>query len=240
MSDNPQDYTGQQVVDQALSRLGGYANAVDPVDMLGFINEGKNELWSYLKGLRQDYFGKYSQNSDDAKGDYFGDLSISVREYPLPNEAREIKAIEITTPGFEQVIFSFKDMSHPMFREARLSANASGAGSGAQVDEYLYDQIGTNLVLAQYPSQAMSARVWYIAAIPDLELDEAAVTFLFPFFQKLANFGAKRATLGLRDSVGFQNWAEEWKKDLQSVMAGAATRNIAEPVFAQEFLPDEL
>ena len=235
---NIQNFTGQELVDGALARLGGYANAVNPVTMLEYINEGKNELWVYLKGVRQDYFGKYSQSSTVTADDYFGVLSTSTREYELPPDCRELKSIEVLTSAYEGVEFAHRDMSSAEFKSARLSASESGPSSGA-VDKFIFDQVGTKLVLAQYPDVAYNLRLWYIAAIPNIELGENAIQFLFPFLEKLKNYGAKRATQGVRDFNGFQAWREEWTKDLQAIVAGAATRDISEPRFVENFMDED-
>lgn len=237
-----QNLTGQELVNGALSRLGGYANAIPPEDMLDFINEGKNELWSYLKGLRADYFGAFSQSTTSTDDDYFPNLTPSTREYELPLACREVKTIEVLTPGYETVQFEHADMSSPQFKDARTEANASGSGAGGTGGPvvYYWDVFGTKFVLAQYPETTMAVKLGYIEAIPDIELGEAASKFLFPFLGKLKNFGAKRATLGLRDMGLFEAWKSEWKNDLQVVLAGASERQIADAQFAEEFLADEV
>lgn len=237
-----QDYTGGELVDGALARLGGYANAIDPVDMLEFINEGKNELWGYLKGVRADYFGRFSQRVTATDDDYFPDLVPGTREYELPPACREVKTIEVTTPGYETVQFEHADMSSPQFKDARQEANAAGSSSGGTGGPvvYYWDVFGTQFVMAQYPETTMAVKLGFIEAIPDIELSEQVAKILFPFLSKLKTYGAKRASLGLRDMSLFEAWRQQWKEDLQSTLTAAATRQIADSQFAEEFLPDEV
>lgn len=235
-----QDYTGQQLVDGALNRLGGLSNAIDPNDMLDFINEGKNELWSYLKGVREDYFGKSSQSADSSLDTYFANLTSTTREYNLPRSCREIKALECTTSGYESLMFRHRDMSDPEYQSARLASNENVSGSSNDQSSVIYwDIFGEQIVFAGYPPTTLAVTLRYIAAIADIELDEQVTSFLFPYFGRLKTYGAMRATLGARDFQAFENWREQWRSSLLSTVAAASSRQIADAKFAEGFMEDQ-
>src|SRR5712664_582190 len=104
---NPQ-VTGQDLLDAMRIQLGGLSNAFDTDKQLYFINEGKNEVWAVIRSLDLDYFADASQDTDTTKDDFFVDLSTTVREYSLPKNCREVRAIECTTAGFTDRIFEFR------------------------------------------------------------------------------------------------------------------------------------
>jgi hypothetical protein len=234
-----QNYTGQQLVDGALARLGGLSNAVDPADMLDFINEGKNELWAYLKGVRQDYFGRSSQSATSTNDDYFPALSTAVREYDLPKECREIKAIECTTDGYEGMKFAHRDMSSPEWQDSRTASNENSGSADDYTHTIYWDIFGEQLVFASYPPAALAITLRYIRALPDIELNEPIESFLFPYFGKLKTYGAMRGTLGVRDFQGFQEWREQWRQSLLSAVSGASSRQIVEARYAEGFMEGE-
>lgn len=229
-------YVGSDLVALTSEHLSGYANAVDPEDILSAVNEGKDEVWAILKNLEDDYFVISSQTSDSSLDTYFAALNTSTREYALPNDFKEIRFIECTTVGYEGLKFTFRKLSDPGFQSARKAATADGVSS-APSSEYLYTIVGAGtLMLANYPEIALTLKLWYVHGLNDLETDTPVVEIISPYVKKIADFAAKKLMIGLQDPEQFAAWKQEWSASVMTITTSASPRNQADPEFAQDFL----
>lgn len=225
----------------AQAMLGGYANSIQDDVMFQFLNEGKNEIWMVLKELKQDYFAAFTQNTDPTMGNYFAPLNPNTRDYvdALPPDFHEMRFIEVTDLGYEDMRFSYRSISHPDFMEQRRAAtNTPSQGiSSTSIAMFYYDIIGKRtFMMASYPPIALHLTLWYIRIIPDFGENDALDEILYPYSQKLALFATKRATLANQDEQLFAAWKDEWKESIGRIATSASPRQTADPVFVQDFL----
>lgn len=228
-------YNGQDLVDLTVGRLSGYGNAVNPEDVLSAVNEGKDEVWAVLKNLEDEYFVTPSQTSDSTLDTYFASLTTSAREYDLPADFKEIRFIECTTVGYEDLKFTYRKLSDPDFQGARKAATADGVSSTPQ-SEYLYAIVAKGtFMLANYPEVALSLKLWYVRGLQDLETDTPLTEIISPYVKKIADFAAKKIMLGLKDPEQFAAWKQEWKDSIMTLTTSASPRNQADAEFVQDF-----
>jgi len=148
-------------------RLLGYANVINTTALLDFLNEAKDEVWTALKTMNQDYFGEISQNTDPLADNYFPDLSTTVREYTLPNDFSAIRFIEPVEPGFEQIVFKFCNLESPEFQTARRAANVDRTLTPTV--EYWYTIFGKDqFIMAIFPETPMEIKLYYIRHLHDI------------------------------------------------------------------------
>src|ERR1700720_4171105 len=81
---------GSDIVAMVQDRLGGYANALNENVILDVINEGKDEVWSILKNLNENYFQSSTRYDDATQTNYFGPITPKEREYALPVDFRAV------------------------------------------------------------------------------------------------------------------------------------------------------
>ena len=228
-------YDGKYLVDLAAAKLGGYANAIDPNLLLLLVNEGKDEVWAILKDLRADYFEKSSQYSSPSDDDYFGPFSSTTREYNLPADFHEMKFIEAVTSGHEIDLFRHRDMATQEFGDARRGATMGAGFFSSSV--YHYDIIGKRtMILAEYPEQGLQVRIWYVRWIPDLEMDTVLDEVLHPYAKRITDYAVKKVMLTDGEAQLWQAWKDEWTESVKRLEKSAGPRQIAEPVFVEDFI----
>jgi hypothetical protein len=222
--------SAQSLVDDLRARIGGISNAFDMEELVSFVNEGMNEVWKELKGLKRNYFVKSTQATDGTADAYFAALTTTTREFTLPADLREIRSIVVTSPsGYEDVKFTRRSISSDEFIEAEKSATIQGSSSNAGIDEYIYDIINEKtLVLAQFPEAAFVLKIRFVFALPDLVLGDATsllTAILHPWQYKILDFAAKRAVLSKHNESLTEEWRREWRAAVLSIASGAADRD---------------
>lgn len=223
------------MLDSLRIRLGALSNAFTPDQYLEFLNDGVQEVWSVLRSLDLDYFADVSQTTDPTADDFEAVFTTAVREYELPKNCRELRAIEVTTVGFENRVFEYRKFSDSVFQQARREATASGPGSNAfLLNSYYYTVFGTQLILAQYPEVALTARLWYIAAIDDINIDTIP-DILFPFNRKIVDFAAERAFLSTQNVEMSQAWMMSWKESVKVLAMTAGSRSSTNAIFITDY-----
>ena len=145
--------SGQTLVNMTNDLLAGYQNAVDSRAMLTYLNMAKDEIWSTIKELHEEYFQVFSQSTDSTADYYFPQLSTATRNYTLPDDLRSIEYIEVTTPSFEESDFVYAKLNSPEFKEERRASNAqNGPNATNNGSKFHYTIAGKNqFVLASYP-----------------------------------------------------------------------------------------
>lgn len=233
--------TGQYFIDLTNDLLAGYQNGVDSRAMLTYLNMAKDELWSVIKELHDEYFQVFSQSTNSANDFYFPALSTASRSYTLPSDLRSIEYIECTTASYQGVEFRYAKLNSPEFREERKQSNElGGPNTNNNVDVMRYSIAGKNqLVLASYPPANLTLTLWYTRGLPDFEPSDVVDEILFPFSKKMAEYAAKKAMLGAQDAGQFAAWSKEWRDSLINCVQSAGERNDADPQFAQDFFGDE-
>ena len=229
--------SGQSLVDDLITRLDSFASAYDATSLLSFINEGKDEVWKVLRTLDEDYFVAGSQAATSTDDDYFAGFSRSSREVNLPNNCREVRFIEVTTAGYEDLDFEFRRLSDPEFQVERKLATIAGSGSGRQQHaKYLYTIIGRRtLMLAQFLEAAVTAKIWFVRALDDLDLDSTLTEILHPFHKSIVTFALERATLALQEEQLSDEWLRRWRDDVRTLGLTAAPRDSSGPEFVSDW-----
>lgn len=158
---------GADLLKTVTDRLLGYANVMSATAYLDFLNEAKDEVWTALKTMNQDYFGETSQNIDPTADNYFPSLVSTTRNYTLPKDFSAIRFIEPVSPGFEQIVFKFCNLESPEFQSARRSANVDKTLSPSV--EYWYTIFGKDqFIMAIWPEQTMAVTLYYIRRLHDI------------------------------------------------------------------------
>lgn len=227
--------TGQDLIDSLRIRLGGLANAFTVDKCLSLLNDGVTEVWSVIRSLDGDYFGASSQDTTSANDDFFLDLSATVREYDLPKNCRELRAIECLAVGFEDRVFQFRRFDDPEFQAARRFSTAGGASASSSIANYLYTIFGNQFLLAQFPEATLKLKLWYIKSID--EIDTTAIPeILFPFNKKIVDYAAERAMLSTQNESLSQAWMVEWKDDVRTLAMSTGSRTSTNATFASDYL----
>lgn len=211
---------------------------------MSYINEAKDEIWSVLKKENEDYFVVPTQSTDQTQTTYFPrdlnnnpltTLLPTSRSYLLPTDLREVKFIEVTTPGLEQRTFEYRRVTDVEFKVARRSSSIDQTPN--PTNTYLYTILGSNrFEMAQFPESNLSLVLWYVQSIPDVEAGDPVASILLPYSKKIADYAVKKAMLGMQDPSQFALWVEEWKADVLTVATSAGPRNQADAEFVEDFL----
>lgn len=224
--------TGQDLIDSLRIRLGGLANAFTVDKYLSLLNDGVAEVWSVVRSLDLDYFAAFSQPTTSADDNYFVDLTSTVREYDLPKNCRELRAIECLTVGFEDKRFEFRRFDDPEFQSVRRVSTAGGSGTAAT---YVYTVFGNQFMLAQFPEATLRLKLWYIKSIDEIDINTIP-DILFPFNKKIVDYAAERATLSSQNESMSQAWMIEWKDDVKTLAMSTGSRSSTNATFVSDYL----
>ena len=228
---------GQTLVDELEIRLGGLSNAFTLEEQLSFLNEGKDAVWGVLYSLDLDFAGEDSQAVTSGDDDYFADLTTTAREYNLPLNCREIRFIECTTDGYEYLQFDQKHISDREFQNARRVATDQGSSAESFSDTLLYTVFGRRtLMFAQYPPAAIRVKIWYIKALDDLDIASELTDIIHPFWRKIVDYAAERATLSLSEKQLSREWMDRWRGDVRELAISSGPRASTAPNFIEDYL----
>lgn len=228
--------TGQDVIDMINGRLAGYQNAVDSAVLLDFANEAKDQIWLIIKALQDEYFQVISQASDSNAAHYFAPLNVSSRAYNLPSDFREIRFVEVVTPGFTDLKFEYRSPTSSDFRIARQAANENASPIPNQ-NLYLYAITGKNqFILADYPPGTVTLNLWYTRSLPDFEAADPIDEILFPYSKAIATYAVKGILLSTQDVQQWNAWKSDWRDTVIQIAEGASDRNEADPIFVEGFM----
>lgn len=233
--------TGQNLIDMTNDLLAGYSNAVDSRALMTYLNMAKDEAWSVLKELHEEYFQVFSQSTNPSADYYFPPLTTATREYTLPEDLRSIEYIECTTASYQGTRFVYAKLNSPIFRDEREAANEQGGSQPTNTScTFHYSIAGKDqFVMAAYPPANLTLTLWYTRALPDFEMSDTVDEILFPFSKKLAEYAAKKAMSGVQDAGQFSIWSKEWRDSLINLIQAAGERNDADPQFVEDFTGDE-
>lgn len=229
-----------QILTDVQARLAGRANAFTPNQYASAINEGVAELWKALVCTEDDYFLQGSTTTA-SQTNTFAALNTTTREYTLPGDCLRPRFMEVLAPvGFERVQFLYRKIGHPEFVTQRNTSTALGPSSSTSaIDEftsvYYYTIIGKNtLMLARYPEQAFTLKVWYVKALPLLQVGSSIDETVAPFTNEITTFAVKRLQSANGDPGEFALWVEAWKGGITETVQAAGPRSTTNPVFAAE------
>ena len=231
--------SGQDILDDLRIQLGVLSNAFTTDQLLNFINKGTSEVYSVLKSLDLDYFTDVTQTADSTKEDYGLLINPTTREYDLPANSRELRAIECTTSGFETRVFTFKGINDPDFQEARREATAFGpAGNSSTLfvfDEYYYTIFGNQIMFAQYPEDSLTLRIWYVSSIDAVTIDSFP-SILYPYSVKIVDYATQRAILASQNLDLAAGWLQEWKESVKTLAISGSSRSSTNAIFITDYL----
>lgn len=229
-----------QILSDVQARLGGRANAFTPSQYTSAINEGMAELWKALVATTDDYFLQ-STTTTASQTNTFAALNTTTREYTLPGDCLRPRFIEVTAPtGYERVQFLYRKIGHPEFTTQRNASTAAGPSSSTTaLDEfsslYYYTVGGKNtLILAKYPEQAFTLKIWYVRALPLLAPGGTIDETVAPFTNEITTFATKRLQSIGGDAGKFAVWMEAWKSGITGTVEAAGPRSETNPIYAAE------
>jgi hypothetical protein len=197
---------------------------------MSLINEGMNEVWKELKGMRRaGYFIHTTQAADNSLPTYMAALTTSAREFTLPDELREVRSIACTSSGYEYIQFTRRSITSDEFRRAEADATAQGSSAGSGYDEYLFDIIDERtLVFAQFPEFPFVLKIRYVYALPLLDIGDATsilTAILYPWQYKILDWAAKKAVLAKHNETLTDEWRKEWQTGVLALAQGAGQRD---------------
>lgn len=228
--------SGQSLIDLLRINLGGLSNAWTVDQLLAFLNNGKDEVWSIVKSMEFDYFTDATQDTDSTQDDFLVDLNPTTREYALPKNLREIRFVEALTVGFQTRRYVYRDISHVDFRNARLESDSLGSNSGLQEfsSKIFYTVFGNQLIFADYPDSNIQLKIWYIAAIDDIGVGDVPA-ILFPFSRKIVDYAAKKASLSAQNMEMLAGWKDDWAESVRTIALSVGPRSQSDAQFVEDF-----
>lgn len=229
-----------QILADVQARMAGRANAFTPSQYQSAINEGLAELWKALVATTDDFFLQFTTTTA-GQTNTFAALSTTVREYTLPGDCLRPRFIEVLAPaGYERVQFLYRKIHHPEFITQRNNSTAVGPSSStAAIDEftsvYYYTIAGKNtLVLARYPEQPFTLKVWYVRALPILVSGGTLDETVAPFANEITTFATKRLQSIGGDPGAFAVWSEAWRGGIVGTVQAAGPRSETNAQYAAE------
>lgn len=134
------------------------------------LNRAKDRCWTEVRKAAQDFFAITRSSTDGALtilGESYPASSFAiapgVRDYVLPPDCAEIRAIECITSGQEHVRFRRQTLSDTRFRTALVDQTPQSPGG------FLYAILGERTMrIAPLSDTALDVRLTYIAILPDL------------------------------------------------------------------------
>ena len=187
-----------------------------PDTKVALLDMAKDEVWKILVGssAQENWFVDFSQSTSSGQNDYFGPLSVSVREYFLPPDFHHLRTIEVTTTNKEHIRFNKGRMHDEGFRQER------GNQQSFQ-NEVQFDIIGSSpgkMFLSLFPPSALELKLWYIQHPTTwASLGSSADEFPASYHGFIAEWAVVRGILGLGDSR-FGAFASEWSQRLERTL----------------------
>jgi hypothetical protein len=199
-------------------------------DLIAAANEGKNELVKIIRQAREDFFLSSTTSTITVA------TPPNPSEITLPDDFMELKEIMVTSSGFEDLAFVYKDFADPEFRQALIDGGSFSSGQGS----FYYDIVAEKtLRMAPGTDLALSVKIQYIPAIADMELptdypaglptehSDFIVTWMICEGMRSVQddrLGSYEAKLG-------------YQRD--SVIASVNQRQVREPQFVKGFMQEE-
>ena len=155
-----------------------------------YVNRAKDRVWNRVKALNEDYFAVTRLSTDGSVtilGETYATSSFqivaSVRDYTLPPDFSEMRLIEVTTTNYEDVRFTYQDMTKPEMRAMMEIVDN-------QVPAYfLFDIIGERTMrIAPKSDTTLDLRLTYIQAFPDMTTDADEMTMPHPLYLAVESY----------------------------------------------------
>jgi hypothetical protein len=202
------------------------------------INAAKDRVYLEVRKASQDYFVVTRASTDGSLtilGETYAASSFAIapgtRDYTLPPDLVELRAIECITADHEQTRWSWRDASDPQFRSA-LGNVTPTLPSG-----FLYTLIGERtLRIAPLSDTALDLRLTYVAVLPDLEATSDTLEMPYPLHRAVEEYAAADCLMADRapESAAF----EARGNATVARFLGAHQRQSTDPQFVTGYLED--
>lgn len=203
-----------------------------------YINRAKDRVWNRVKALNDDYFTVTRVSTDGSLtilGETYAATSFQIvagtRDYTLPPDFSEMKLINVTTSGYEDVRFVYRDLTHPDMRGAlEITDN--------QVPNIFYFDIiaERTMRIAPLSDTTLDLRMTYVQYFADLSADTDQLTMPHPLYLAVEAYSVAQALMQDRNPD-----AAAAKADGDSIIAemfGAHHRQTQDPEHAVGYLAE--
>ena len=167
-----------------------------------YINRARDRVWNEVRKLGEDYYMVTRPAADGTLtilGESFdcSGLGITVggTTLTLPQDFAEVKLIQVTTGGYENIRVEYRDLTHPDMRDAM------DVPSNITPSIYYFDVIAERtLRYAPKSDTALSLSITYVQRFDDLSSDSDTLTMPYPFFMAVEHYAVASAMLQDRNA----------------------------------------
>lgn len=209
--------------------VGEGRDGFSPETKLTLLNSGARAAWLVLVGweAQQNWFVKRSQSVTPGQVDYFPPITTAVREYALPPEFHQLRAIEPDAAG-DAVSFKKGRIDDEEFISMRRKSS-SGNATGLLRYDIEGSEPGT-MIFDTYPPVNMTISLAYIAKpTPWALASDSTGQFPEAVLDMVADWAANRALLSSRQGA-WQAYTSQWNLGVQRWAAAMRRDNTAEDI----------
>lgn len=210
----------------------------DDDEIIGYINDAKDDLQNAVNTINKDFFQKVASLSIVSGRD----------QYLLASDFTRLKSMVVTTDGYQQTMFIPISRNSPLF----IAGRQNNAYTNMPY-QYMYE-VWQNVEPDATPAPAVPLHGWnisfspsiktaftieytYIAFLPDLSALTDTFDFLDPFsgfiYDQAASYALSKGPAG--DFITYERRAE---KKLNRILAVCAKRTMTGPEVVAGFLED--
>lgn len=194
-------------------------------------NEGKDELAKIIRQARQDFFIATATGTISAVT-ITGTSSVIT----LPTDFMELKDIRITSDGYRDIEFEYKDLAKHAFRSALIY----GLEAGVAPELFYYDIISRNSIrLAPPTGMALAYELDYIPTLAAMVgMDDTPTQIPAEHHGFIVSWMICEA-LRSRADGRLGSYASKLEHQRGMIVEAVAVRQIREPQFVTGYLEDE-
>lgn len=179
--------------------------------------------WRILtsRHTQHNWFVVASQSGTPGQADTFPLLVTGQRDYPLPPNFHQIRAIEVLTAGLENTVFKKSNIDRSEYQWDRQAAEFAGV-------TILYDILGVNpgtFQLSKQVQSTMDVRLWYVKVAPIITaFTDSLDDFPRITLPSMAQYLTKAHSLGMQDSR-FPAFVQQWTDEIERMVFGEQRDN---------------
>lgn len=201
--------------------------------LIAYIDQAYTLVWLEVKRVKADYFTVERTSLDGAVtilGESYDTssfrLAAGTTRYTLPPDVAEIKLVECITSGYEQVVFTFRDLTHPNFQGLRQWT------SSVDPTGFLVDLMGERtMVIAPTPNRALDLRLNYVPILDSLTTGTDTLQLPHPLWLAVVDLATKRAQMKDSNS-NFLMWERDAQATVQRFLS-SHSRQTQDPEYVQ-------
>lgn len=160
-----------------------------------YINRAKDRVWSRIRSLNEDYFMVRRTSLDGSVtilGETYATTSFQIVAttvlYTLPPDFSEMKLIVVTTDGYEDVRFEYKDLTHPEMRAALEITDDQTPAT------FFFDIVGERTMRIAPPSNTtLDIEINYVQALGEMTTDADTMTMPHPLYLAVESYAVALA-----------------------------------------------